>query len=291
VIIGVSQPTLDQLGEQEPRSRSAEAVLGTIGVSKRSVDAAESVAANRAWWDADADDYLAQHGEFLGDAEFVWCPEGLHEADAGLLGEVRGAAVLEVGCGSAPCTRWLVTRGARVVGIDLSGGMLRHARAAAARTGIDPPLVQAHAGALPFADRSFDLACSAFGAVPFVADSATVMREVARVLRPGGRWVFAVNHPMRWVFSDDPGPDGLTVMQSYFDRTPYAEVDAEGRATYVEHHRTLGDRVRELVAAGLVLDDIVEPEWPDGHDRAWGQWSPLRGRLFPGTAIFCARKP
>ena len=32
------------------------------------------------------------------------------------------------------------------------------------------------------------------------------MREVARVLRPGGRWVFAVNHPMRWIFPDDPGP-------------------------------------------------------------------------------------
>ena len=90
------------------------------------------------------------------------------------------------------------------------------------------------------------------------------MREVARVLRPGGRWVFAVNHPMRWMFSDDPGPDGLTVTQSYFDRTPYVEVDAAGVPTYVEHHRTLGDRVRDVVAAGLVLDDLVEPEWPDG---------------------------
>ena len=152
-------------------------------------------------------------------------------------------------------------------------------------------MVQADAQRLPFRTATFDLACSAFGAVPFVSDSAAVMREVARVLRPGGRWVFAVSHPMRWMFSDDPGPDGLHVMQSYFDRTPYVEVDRLGRATYVEHHRTLGDRVREIVAAGLVLDDIVEPEWPDGHDREWGQWSPMRGRLFPGTAIFCTHKP
>jgi hypothetical protein len=56
--------------------------------------------------------------------------------------------------------------------------------------------------------------------------------------------------------------------------------------TYVEQHRTLGDRVRELVAAGFVLRDLVEPEWPEGHEEIWGQWSPLRGRLFPGTAIF-----
>jgi hypothetical protein len=117
------------------------------------------------------------------------------------------------------------------------------------------------------------------------------MREVARVLRPGGRWVFAVNHPMRWMFSDDPGPDGLVVRQSYFDRMPYVEVDGRGAATYVEHHRTLGDRVRDIVAAGLVLTDVVEPEWPEGRETVWGQWSRLRGELFPGTAIFCCRKP
>jgi len=269
----------------------AESRLGTVGVAHREARPGESVSANRLWWDADADDYMAEHGDFLGDVRFVWCPEGLDEADAGLLGEVAGRRVLEVGCGSAPCARWLATRGARPVGLDLSAGMLRHARAAAARSGVQVPLVQAEAGRLPFADAAFDLACSAFGAVPFVADSAGLMCEVARVLRPGGRWVFAVTHPLRWVFPDDPGPDGLTAQTSYFDRTPYVEVDAAVDATYVEHHRTLGDRVREVVAAGLVLSDIVEPTWPEGHDRVWGQWSPLRGELVPGTAIYVCDKP
>ena len=58
---------------------------------------------------------------------------------------------------------------------------------------------------------------------------------------------------------------------SYFDHRPYVEVDDTGAEIYVEHHRTLGDRVREIVAAGLVLLDVVEPEWPPGHDRIWGQ--------------------
>jgi SAM-dependent methyltransferase len=141
---------------------------------------------------------------------------------------------------------------------------------------------------LPVRTASIDIAFTAFGAVPFVDDSAAVMREVYRVLRSGGRWVFSTTHPMRWIFPDDPGPDGLVVAQSYFDRRPYVEFDADGRATYVEHHRTIGDRVRELVAAGFTVLDIVEPEWPDGHEAVWGQWSPLRGRLFPGTAIFVA---
>jgi SAM-dependent methyltransferase len=168
--------------------------------------------------------------------------------------------------------------------------MLRHAVEGARETEISVPLVQADATRLPFAGGSFDLACSAFGAVPFVADSAMVMHEVARVLRPGGRWVFAVTHPLRWIFPDDPGEAGLTVTQSYFDRTPYVEVDGRGQPTYVEHHRTLGDRIREIVAAGFVLENLVEPEWPPNLHRNWGQWSPLRGALFPGTAIFCCRR-
>jgi SAM-dependent methyltransferase len=290
-VTGAPQPGYDDDGTIPlDRYCRAEAVLGTVGVVNRLVSGAETMAANRRWWDADAEDYLAAHGEYLGSADFVWCPEGLREADAGLLGELAGRRVLEVGCGSAPCARWLAAQGAQVVGLDLSTGMLRHAVHAACDSGISVPLVQADAARLPFADGSVDLACSAFGAVPFVADSAAVMREVARVLRPDGRWVFAVTHPLRWIFPDDPGEAGLTVAQSYFDRTPYVEVDRLGNPTYVEHHRTLGDRVREIVAAGLVLEDLIEPEWPSDLHREWGQWSPLRGALFPGTAIFCCRR-
>ncbi|MER7011875.1 methyltransferase domain-containing protein [Saccharopolyspora sp. NPDC000359] len=275
----------DPEGAELQRS-SAEHVLGTVGVSKRTVGTVESRSANRLWWDADADDYQAEHGSFLGVSDFVWCPERLREEQAGLLGDVRGRRVLEVGCGAAACARWLADQGAWPVGLDISTGMLRHAAEGGRRSGTVVPLVQASADCLPFAADSFDLACSAFGGIPFVADVGAAFREVARVVRPGGRWVFAVTHPMRWIFPDDPGPTGLTVTQSYFDRSPYVEIDGTGRATYVEHHRTLGDYVRALAEAGWRLDDLVEPEWPEGHTDTWGQWGPLRGRYFPGTAIF-----
>jgi SAM-dependent methyltransferase len=269
----------------------AESVPPAVGVARRAEDAASTVRANRRWWDADADSYHAEHGGFLGDADFMWAPERLREADAHLLGDVAGRDVLEVGCGAAMCSRWLARHGARPVAFDLSGGMLRHAQAGARRTGIHVPLVQADAQHLPFASGRFDVAFTAFGAVPFVEDSARVMREVARVLRPGGRWVFATTHPIRWSFPDDPGPDGLTATMPYWDRTPYVEYAESGEATYVEHHRTLGDRVRELAAAGFRLLDIVEPEWPAGHTEQWGQWSPLRGAILPGTAIYVCELP
>jgi SAM-dependent methyltransferase len=256
------------------------------GAGRRSADAWTTTRANRRWWDGDADDYHAEHGAFLGLADFVWCPEGLREADAHLLGEVAGRRILEVGAGSAMCSRWLATQGARPTAVDLSSGMLRHARAGAAATGIDVPLVQADAQHLPFREAAFDVAFTAFGAVPFVADSARVMREVARVLRPGRRWVFATSHPFRWVFPDDPGPLGLTATMSYFDRTPYVEFDQHGETTYVEHHRTLGDRVAEINAAGFRLVAVIEPEWPAELTQEWGQWSPLRGAILPGTAIY-----
>ncbi|MEU8820971.1 methyltransferase domain-containing protein [Actinoplanes sp. NPDC048796] len=250
---------------------------------------AESRRASRGWWDSDADEYQAEHGAFLGDLDFVWCPEGLREADAHLLGDVRDKRILELGAGAAAGARWLDGQGAEVVALDLSAGMLRHAAAAAGRTGVTVPLVQADALALPFAESVFDIVCTAFGAIPFVADSAAAMREVARVLKPGGDWVFSVTHPMRWIFWDEPDESGLIARNSYFDRTPYVERDESGQVTYIEQHRTLGDRVRELVAAGFELRDLVEPEWPAGHEETWGQWSPLRGRLFPGTAIFVSR--
>jgi hypothetical protein len=49
--------------------------------------------------------------------------------------------------------------------------------------------------------------------------------------------------------------------------------------------------VRAVIGAGLQLDDLVEPEWTPGRTQEWGQWSPARGALVPGTLILSCHRP
>jgi SAM-dependent methyltransferase len=206
-----------------------------------------------------------------------------------VLGDVRDRDVLEVGSGAGQCSRWVRNHGGRGYGVDLSFRQLQHSRRLDEQTRVPVPAVLGTATALPYREASFDAVFCSFGAMQFVADAATAVAEVARVLRPGGRFAFSITHPTRWMFPDDPGAAGLTADRPYWDRRPYVEVDADsGAVAYVEHHRTLGDWVALLAGHGFRLTDLLEPEWPEGHDRVWGGWSALRGALTPGTALFGA---
>ncbi|MFC3687520.1 class I SAM-dependent methyltransferase [Aquipuribacter hungaricus] len=293
---------------------------GTTAAVEDALPAEDVVRASRSWWDREAEAYQAEHAPFLAGlrdapgegaegagedegrpaagtgpvarpadlpARLVWCPEGLDEADEALLGDpagLLGQVVLEVGAGAAQGTRWLAAQGARAVALDLSGAML-------AMRGGGTPAVVADACRVPLADASVDVAFSAYGALPFVADAGAVLGEVARVLRPGGRFVASTSHPFRWALPDDPGWDGLRVSMSYFDRRPYVERTPDGALDYVEHHRTVGDWVRLVRDAGLVLEDLLEPEWPEETTVTWGGWSPLRGEYVPGTLVMVTRRP
>jgi SAM-dependent methyltransferase len=264
--------------------------VGTPPAGYRQVSDAEAQRANRSDWDAEADEYQREHGAFLGDDRFIWSPEGLDESDAQLLGDVAGRRVLEIGCGAAQCSRWLRSRGADAIGLDLSFRQLQHSALIDLDRPSRVPAVCATVTALPFADASFDVACSAFGGLSFVVDIAAGLRETRRVLRRGGAFVFSVVHPARWMFADDPGPTGMRIIRSYFDRTPYVELDDQERTSYVEPHHTLGDWVEAITASGLAVERLLEPTWPAGNDRVWGGWGPPRAELLPGTAIFAVRR-
>src|SRR5699024_801668 len=102
---------------------------------------------------------LAEFGQFLGEVQFRWCPEGLTEAKAGLLGpfeELKSQNILEVGAGAAQCSRWLVAHGVRAQATDLAPGMVQAAQRLNEKTQVHVPVEVADARDLPFAGESFD---------------------------------------------------------------------------------------------------------------------------------------
>lgn len=109
----------------------------------------------------------------------------LHELVAGRIGDLSGLSVLDIGCGTGGLLRSLAGSGAsRLVGIDLSSGMLNVARGLAGTANID--FIEASAGEIPVPDRSFDVvtSCIAFHHFP---DPSGVVREIERVLKSQGR--------------------------------------------------------------------------------------------------------
>ena len=101
------------------------------------------------------------------------------------MGELAGREVLDVGCGDGVLLRAVASRGARVTEIDADPAMVTAARRVAAEAGIDARLMEGRAERLPFADASFDVV-AAITVLCFAEDAALLVREMARVLRPGG---------------------------------------------------------------------------------------------------------
>lgn len=179
--------------------------------------------------------------------------------------ELAGAArVLDVGCGDGQVSRLAVALGASVViGIDPTWNQVR---VAAARGGV---FARAGAAALPFADGSFDavVACLVF---EHIRDVDEAIAEVARVLVPGGRFCFFLNHPLLqtpdsgWIddqFLDPP--------EQYWRIGPYLvedetieEVEKDVFIPFI--HRPLSRYINTLAANGMLVERMVEPSPPPG---------------------------
>ncbi len=105
-----------------------------------------------------------------------------------LMGPVDGADILDAGCGDGALACAMASRGAVVTGIDADPAMLAAARTRAHTTGARVTFLPGRIERLPLADARFDVVV-AITVLCFVADTSVAVREMARVLRPGGRLV------------------------------------------------------------------------------------------------------
>jgi len=103
-------------------------------------------------------------------------------------GSVRGKDVLEVGCGSGFASQLFAEAGANVTAVDLTEWAVETTRARFAAFGLAGDVRQADAELLPFEDGSFDVVFS-WGVIHHTTDMDRALRELVRVLRPGGKLV------------------------------------------------------------------------------------------------------
>jgi SAM-dependent methyltransferase len=105
-----------------------------------------------------------------------------------------GERVLDVACGTGNATIPAAQRGAETTGLDITPELLEDARRNAAEAGVEIEWVEGDAEDLPFEDGSFDVVLSTFGCM-FAPDQRTTAREIARVIKPGGRFGLACWRP------------------------------------------------------------------------------------------------
>ncbi len=172
---------------------------------------------NREHWDKHADSWVAM-GERAWNRNPSWGMWGVPESELQLLPvDMSGMDAIELGCGTAYISAWLIRRGARVVGMDNSERQLATARRLATEHGVDLELIHGNAEVVPKPDESFDFAVSEYG-VAIWSDPFKWVPEAHRLLKPGGELVMLGNHPLVMCVQDftSDAPATFTLMEPYF---------------------------------------------------------------------------
>ncbi|HSJ49988.1 MAG TPA: class I SAM-dependent methyltransferase [Actinomycetota bacterium] len=249
----------------------------------------DHVFVNRASWDADAENWFARGRAAWSATEITWGIWSVPEAELGLLPALDGLDVAELGCGTGYVSAWLARRGARPVGLDVSGGQLANARRLQSEFGVRFPLVHADAERTPFRDGSFDLAVSEYGAAIW-CDPYRWIPEAARILRPGGALVFLGHSYLAMLTFPPVGPAGETLQRDHFGMHRFEWVedpDDDGVEFAISH----GDMIRLLRGSGFDVEDLIEIRAPEtattpSDPLAMAEWA----RRWPVEEVWRARR-
>ncbi len=251
-------------------------------------DSTEHVQRNREAWDILASDY-AEPGRRAWNGGILWGIWNIPEEKVRLLPEVSGLDVVELGYGTAYVSAWLMRRGARVVGVDISKEQLKTARSLQDEFHLSFPLIQTNAERVPLRDSSFDLAISEYGASIW-CDPYLWIPEAARLLRPGGELVFLVNGTLLMLCAPDADdvPAGSRLLRDYFGMHRFDWPDQKTQS--VEFHLGYGDWIRLFRASDFVVADLVELRPPEGATTRYPFVTSDWARRWPSEEVWKVRK-
>lgn len=247
---------------------------------------AEHVLRNREAWDEWAEEYK-EPGRRSWQGEPSWGIWGIPETEVNLLPDVSGRDIIELGCGTAYVSAWLMRRGARVTGIDNSEVQLATAHALQKEFGLSFPLIHGDAERTPFADESFDLAISEYGAAIW-SDPYRWIPEAARLLRPGGDLIFLVNGTLLMLATPDDENAAAEdrLLRDYFGMHRFEWSDTNA----VEFHLGYGDWIRLLRANDFEIVNLIElrpgPDATTRYPYVTHEWA----RRWPAEEVWIARK-
>ncbi|GHG28302.1 methyltransferase [Amycolatopsis bullii] len=201
-------------------------------------------------------------------------------ATLALVGDAAGRRILDAGCGSGPLFAALRDKGAVVSGFDQSAAMVAHART---RLGADADLRVADlTDPLPYPDAEFDDVVASL-VLHYLRDWDPVLAEFRRVLKPGGRLIASVNHPMMINLThrhEGPRPD-------YFEAYTWTdEFELHGeKARMTFWNKPLHAMTDAFTAAGFRIAVISEPHpVPEARELFPGDFEILD--TFPSFLFF-----
>ncbi|HEX2035019.1 MAG TPA: class I SAM-dependent methyltransferase [Chloroflexota bacterium] len=250
----------------------------------------EALELNRQGWDVVAPRFYG------GTALPGYGPLAPTEDSLRLLPELRGARVLELGCGSGHSLAYCAERGAAELwGLDLSQTQLDLAATLLRERGHTARLVQSPMERDPGLPAGhFDLVLSIY-ALGWTTDLGATLALVARALRPGAHLVFSWEHPFYGCLAYEDGR--VVLARSYCEEGPVRHEGFAGSSVpVVLQRRKLSTYLNALTAAGLVLERLIEGEATPARARPQDldpeKWYSLpRARLMPTTFVIRAGKP
>ncbi len=239
------------------------------------------------WWEETSQNYQKECDIPI---DIHYGPGSPNENHYKLMGKLKGKKILEIGCGGAQCGIAMAKQGAKVIGIDLSTKQLKFAKELAKKHKVDIKFYKGDIKNLKqIKSNSQDIVFSAW-ALLYVDDLLKCFKEVKRVLKKNGLFVFSLNHPFWWVLDKD----NMKAKRSYFKTGKYTQTFSDKTKKFVMYRHTVSDLHNIVVKAGLIVEKIIEPDSRKrySYDPWYNLWDyKLKAlKIFPPTIIFKARK-